>query len=253
MREDLKLIRLIEELEANSWPAHTQQALGAWRMRATLNVTKRANSVYTNGPMPEGGAWLDIVEEFYRRRSIPPCFYMSAASPAELDGILAARGYQRIFEGYTMTGSCRTALERLAETDRFAAEFAEEASSEWIDDFMRLEEFPPERYEGYVRIFSAIGPQKSFVRLRENGEVAALGTVVAERGWAGLCNIVVGAEHRGKGAAKALLRSLAGWALQIGAEQLYFQVLKDNLPALSLYRKLGFTPLFEHYYRIADQ
>ncbi|MDF2572921.1 MAG: acetyltransferase [Sporomusa sp.] len=252
MRGDIKRIQLIEELAANSWPAHIQQTLGSWRLRANMGVTKRANCVYASGSFPEYGKWMDVVEDFYRRRSLLPCFYISETSPAELDGILHSRGYRKAFECCTMVSSCSEVMARSAESDQFICEFAGEASSEWIYDFMRLEGYSSDRYEGYGHIFSAIGPKKSFVSLRDNGNLIALGTVVVERGWAGLSNIVVDAEHRGKGAATDLLRSLVNWSVCNGADQLYLQVLKDNSPALSLYRKHGFTPLFEHHYRLLD-
>ncbi|UFJ41074.1 GNAT family N-acetyltransferase [Brevibacillus humidisoli] len=252
MSGDTKLIRLIEELAANGWPAYIQQTLGAWRLRANMDVTKRANSVYTSGPFPEHGEWLDIVEDFYRRRSLSPCFHISETSPAELDGILDSAGYRKDSACFTMVASCGEVMDRSVESDLFTSEFAGEASSEWIHAFIRLEGYSPGRYEGYVHIFSMIGPKKAFVILREHGELIALGTAVVERGWAGLSNIVVAPEHRGKGAAIALLRSLADWSLRNGADQLYLQVLKDNSPALSLYRKMGFTPLYEYHYRLLD-
>jgi ribosomal protein S18 acetylase RimI-like enzyme len=250
---DIKLIRFIEELAANSWPAHIQQMLGSWRLRANMNITKRANSVYTNGAFPEHEEWLSVVEAFYRTQSLSPCFCISEASPIELEGILDSRGYRKIFECYAMIASCRKVLERTQESDQFIYEFAGEASDEWINDFMRLEGYSPDRYQGYHHIFSAITSPKAFVSLYDRGILIALGTAAVERGWAGLSNIVVDAEHRSKGAATALLRSLANWSLSHEADQFYLQVLKDNTPALSLYHKLGFTPLFEYHYRLLDE
>ena len=252
MEKDNKLVRFIEELAANSWPSYIQQTLGEWRLRANMDVTKRANSVYTGGVIPEYEGWMEVVQDFYRRRSLLPCFHISEASPAELDGILHSSGYHKIFECYTMIASCAEVLAHPAQFDQFTTEFTAEASSEWIHDFIRLEGYSPARYAGYVHIFSAIGPQKSFVSLRNNGKLIALATVVVERGWAGLSNIVVDAEHRGKGAATALLSSLVNWSLSSGADQLYLQVVKDNLPALSLYQKHGFSPLSEHHYRLLE-
>lgn len=252
MRKDIKLIQLIEELAANSWPAFIQQTLGTWRLRANMNVTKRANSVYTSGSFPEYGEWRDVVEDFYTRRSISPCFYISETSPAKLDSILDSIGYRKDFECYTMVSSCSEVMAHIKESDHFVSEFAGEASSRWIYEFMRLEGYSPDRYEGYAHIFSAIGPKKAFVSLYHKGKLIALGTAVVERGWAGLSNIVVDAEHRGKGAGTALLRSLVDWSFGNGADKLYLQVLKDNSSALSLYGKLEFTPLFEYHYRLLD-
>ncbi len=53
MGTDVRIVALIEELAANAWPAYTQQSYGAWKLRATFGTTKRANSVFTVGPMPE--------------------------------------------------------------------------------------------------------------------------------------------------------------------------------------------------------
>ncbi|QJW47917.1 GNAT family N-acetyltransferase [bacterium BFN5] len=253
MNGDITLIRFIEELAANSWPAHIQQRLGTWRLRANMNVTRRANSVYTNGAYPEHGEWLDVVEDFYRRQALAPCFCVSEASPIELEGILDSRGYSKIFECYVMIASCNKVLEQTRESDRFICELAGEASREWVDDFMRFEGYSSDRYQGYRHIFSAMPPQKAFASLYDQGILIACGTVVAERGWAGLSNIVVDQEHRGKGAASVLLHSLANWALSKGADQLYLQVLKENALALSLYHKLGFTPLFEYHYRLLEE
>ena len=102
VRGEIKLIRLIEELTANSWPSCIQQMLGEWRLRANRNVTKRSNSVYTCGSFPEYREWMEVVEDFYRRRSLLPCFHISEASPPELDGILDSSGYRKIFECYTI-------------------------------------------------------------------------------------------------------------------------------------------------------
>jgi GNAT superfamily N-acetyltransferase len=252
VREDIKLVRFIDELTANSWPSCIQQTLGEWRLRANLGVTKRANSVYTCGSFPEYGKWLEVVEDFYKRRSLLPCFFIGEASPAELDGILHSNGYRKMFECFTMVAACSDVMALATQVDRFTFEFAAEASREWIDDFMRLEGYSPDRYDGYVHIFSAIGPQKAFVSLRDSGKLIALGTVVVERGWVGWSNIVVDAKHRGQGVATALLRSLTKWSLRNGADQVYLQVLKNNLPALALYRRHGFSPLSENHYRLLE-
>lgn len=49
--------------------------------------------------------------------------------------------------------------------------------------------------------------------------------------------------YRGKGIGKALMRALAGIALQMGAQRLDWYVLEDNKAAESFYRRLGAAPL----------
>ncbi|WP_199620015.1 GNAT family N-acetyltransferase [Paenibacillus alkalitolerans] len=107
-----------------------------------------------------------------------------------------------------------------------------------------------DRYRAYVHIFSAIGPRKAFVTIKENGETAGLASVVAERGWAGIFNVVIDPVHRRKGAAQQLMRILAEWAASNGANEMYLQVVCANAPAVSLYRKLGFHAISKHHYRV---
>jgi N-acetylglutamate synthase len=247
---DVRMIHLLEELAANAWPAHVQQTLGKWRLRATFGITKRANSVFTVGPFPDHDEWIKVVEDFYQQRSIPACFYISDVSPVELDGMLEALGYGKVDECYMMAAKSSDCIERVDHDSRFTCRFASEADDEWIRDFIRFENFAPERHHGYAHIFSAIRPEKTFARICENGETVGLGTVVVERGWACLSNIVVAPAHRRRGIGVQLVGSLAGWARANGANGLYLQVVKENLAAVNVYTKLGFVPVSGHHYRI---
>lgn len=80
--------------------------------------------------------------------------------------------------------------------------------------------------------------------------LTALGTVSVIDGYGGLSNIVVAEEHRGKGAGTQVIRVLTEWAKNNGAERMFLQVMKENLAAVSLYEKIGFSPISEHHYRI---
>lgn len=250
MGTDVRIVALIEELAANAWPAYTQQSYGAWKLRATFGTTKRANSVFTVGPMPEDADWLRRIERFYQRRGLPVCFYVSDVSPDGLDAELAGQGYRLKMDCSLMLGRTGEVLERVTDGGRFTFDCAEEANDAWIHDFMRLEAFPQERFAGYRHIFSAVGPEKSFVRVLEDGATVGLGTVVAERGFAGISNIIVDPKHRRKGIAQQLLRALAVWAQEHEADRLYLQVIDDNAPAVTLYRQLGFDRISGHRYWI---
>ncbi len=80
--------------------------------------------------------------------------------------------------------------------------------------------------------------------------LTALGTVSVIDGYGGLSNIVVAEEHRGKGAGNQVIRVLTEWAKNNGAERMFLQVMKENLAAVSLYEKIGFSPISEHHNRI---
>ncbi|HZG56747.1 GNAT family N-acetyltransferase [Paenibacillus sp.] len=242
-------VRLLEELAANAWAPYTSQALGAWRLRATFGVTMRANSVWTVGDVPEGD-WLAAAETFYRRRGLPSCFFVSDGTPDGVDDALAAAGYEKRFPCFLMTGAADETLRRASENGRFEVVLEEEADDAWIADFIRLEGFEPARAAAYRHIFGAIGPPKAFARLTTpDGATAALATVVAERGYAGVSNVIVAPDRRRQGAAERLMGALAAWAKAQGAVTLWLQVVEDNAPALALYRKLGFEPRSRFHYR----
>jgi GNAT superfamily N-acetyltransferase len=134
-------------------------------------------------------------------------------------------------------------------TDSYPIILDEAFNTAWLDDFLRLEQFPVDRKLAYPQIFSGIGPRTCYLRLCENGEVVGLGTAVLERGWAGFTNIVTSPQHRRKGIGARLIQALAQWSSLHGAERLYLQVLQDNTAAIQLYSKLGFSHAFNYHYR----
>ena len=54
-------IQQVETLAANAWPAAEVQDLDGWRLRHTVGVTRRANSVWPNAT-EDGLAVLDKVD-----------------------------------------------------------------------------------------------------------------------------------------------------------------------------------------------
>ncbi|MFT0804118.1 GNAT family N-acetyltransferase [Bacillus swezeyi] len=250
MKTETEFVHLIEKLAVNAWPSYIQQVVGQWKVRATFGVTKRANSVHAIGSIPKNQNWLQIIEQFYKEKSISPCFYISEISPMELDRLLEAKGYKKLDEFLVMTASCSSILKNVDLENRFTINSTSEVVDKWIDDFISLEGFPPQRYQAYSYIFSAIKFKKNFVSIYEEGKIVGLGTVVVEQGWGCISNIVVDQNHRRKGIAAQLIRHLSEWAYVNKAHHIYLQVLKENKPAIGLYNKLGFIPISKNHYRM---
>jgi ribosomal protein S18 acetylase RimI-like enzyme len=247
--ERLALMQMLDELAANAWPALVSQQLEGWRMRATNNVTRRANSVLTNGIMPSYGGWLDEITDFYRRRSLPVRFQVSDAPPGELSLLLDRLGYTAEAHTSVQIANCAEVLERsvpLARYDIVAYDSLEDA---WLDSFLELEGIGEEKKETYRLIMSRIGPRARYVQACVGSKVAGIGMAVSERGWSGLFNIATGTEYRRRGIGGQVVRALAEWSLQTGAQKLYLQVMLNNTAALSLYGRLGFAHLYGYHYR----
>jgi ribosomal protein S18 acetylase RimI-like enzyme len=259
-----ELIDEIEQLAVHIWPAEHTETLGAWILRASGGVTRRANSVFTFRDSPKNIDWLHQIESFYKSHELPVYFHVSAASPADLDVKLDELGYHKEAATMVMTAGAEEALELsnlksgqkaegevtsicLASTDDAWLDAA--AKGNWLSHFMRLEKFSDERAAFYSGLIERISPVKGFVQLQVNGETAAVGTAVVENGWAGLTNVVVGEQYRGQGISYKLMQALVEFSLEQGASKLYLQVTADNAIAIRSYTNLGFSPLYGYHYR----
>lgn len=242
-------IRFLDELAANARPARIQQSLEGWRLRAADGITRRANSVLTNAPMPSFSDWFEMVEDFYRRHGLPGRYQISPASPPELDALLESRGYRSVSNTSVMVGTVQGVLERVESLPAFAVSIDERVSEDWVDKFLAAEGYPDEQGPLYLQSFSAMGPRAAFGVAREGAKAVGVGICVAERGWAGLFSIVTLMDYRRRGIGREIVRSLLVWARGMGAEQVYLQVVAGNAPAVSLYVQLGFVPLYSYHYR----
>lgn len=90
-----------------------------------------------------------------------------------------------------------------------------------------------------------------YARAMSGDDVVAVGRAVADAGWAGVFGMATLPEARGRGAAHSVLAALADWAGVHGADRMYLQVERDNVPALRLYERAGFTEVCGYHYRTA--
>jgi ribosomal protein S18 acetylase RimI-like enzyme len=121
-------------------------------------------------------------------------------------------------------------------------------SEMWFKAYTSASEYSQESLPIRQGILSRIGPQANFVLLEADGEVAATGLGVVERGWMGVFCVVTFSEFRRQGLALQVMHILAEWGKTAGAEQVYLQVMENNPPALGLYDKLGFEKFYEYWY-----
>jgi ribosomal protein S18 acetylase RimI-like enzyme len=246
------LIRQLEEMAANTWPAEVTQEMDGWILRAAGGYSLRANSVLALGPLPSHPQWLEEVEDFYFRRSLPVLFHVSPASDPRLEPLLEERGYGKLLSVSLHVAETRQIL-RMTEQAEKSAELTVHSAplpdQEWMDVYMQYEEFPPERRAFSERLCAAKGPRAAYLLVRVKDRPAGLATVVTERGWTGLTNVVTGPDFRRMGVARALLCAAAEWSESMGAGKMYLQVEDKNKPALGLYAKAGFRKLYGYHYR----
>ena len=241
-----RLIRHLEELAANAWPAGVVQIVDGWRLRFNWGVTRRANSVWPNEatgrfPLEEN---LAVVEEFYARWGGPARYQICpAARPDNLDTILARRGY--ITDALTAVQSAPLAavLARTEPNPGYTVAVADTFDERWFDTYCQAEGVDTQAAEARRAILQRIGPRSGYALLQLDGEPAAIGLAVAEQGWSGLFSMVTRPEFRRRGAATATLHALARWSQRHQATNIYLQVMENNGAALTLYERAGFETL----------
>jgi ribosomal protein S18 acetylase RimI-like enzyme len=125
-----------------------------------------------------------------------------------------------------------------------------EFSEAWLENYIRLNGVNDFNRAVLRRMLQQIVPLHGLIALREGDRVVACGMGVVEDGWIGLFDIGVDSECRGRGYGKKLIRKLLRFGRDNGAERAYLQVVIDNVPALKLYKKLGFVEEYSYWYRM---
>lgn len=249
-------ILMLETLAAHAWPAAEVEPCDGWQLRSTQGVTRRANSVWPNSN--DGALALETklahAERFYTERNLPVRFQIcDVMQPAELDDVLAARGYALEAPTFVQIAPLRTLLERLPSLRHYPAfevEVSEEFDAAWFDLYCTAEQIGGRAAAVRRSILERIAPLHGFVTLYADSIPAAVGLGVVEEGWLGIFSMATLPAFRRRGAARAILRTLAVWAQLYDAHSSYLQVMEENLPAQRLYASAGFRTAYRYYYRV---
>jgi len=255
---------VLDELAANAMPAATVWHLDGWVLRHTPEVPmRRANSVLTlaAGAMLDLDDRLDIAEHLYRSAGRPTRLQVGpTAAPDGLDDALAARGYEVEAPVDVCTAPTSTVRAACAVPGKQPADVPDAHTVErhpfpderWVAAWRDCDtsDRPVELYaDAYGALLRRVGPD--VLALAAPGVGVALG--VRERGWVGVFSMKTHPAHRRRGVAQTLLRELARWGEEGGADRMYLQVETNNDAARGLYEHAGFTRHHGYWYRRAPE
>ncbi|GAB3812324.1 GNAT family N-acetyltransferase [Tessaracoccus terricola] len=257
-------VRLTDALVAGWRPLQRFEVAGFALFRSG-GVTKRANSAVALDAPEDAEALLEAigrVEQLCEMAGDKACFrIMSTHGPAQLDALLAGRGYTVAGQSTILSLSLTGAREFVPHT---SAEIrAGELDDDWFDAAWHLAPREGEGAREATRSIMAATPAVQ-VMLRPAGAEAAEPDEVVAVGRAALAEvgklsvavlnvITVAPEHRRQGLGRAVSETLLAVAAAHGVERVLLEVERDNAPAIALYRGLGFEPLGEYHYRVAGQ
>jgi ribosomal protein S18 acetylase RimI-like enzyme len=242
------MIRTIEELSMNAWPAIQSMLYDGWVLRSADGYTKRANSVY---PLYPSEINLDekikFCASFYRTRGLPAVFKMTQAStPADLDSRLDALGYHTDSPTSVQTLD----LKQMNSEEPTDVDLTSDDTEAWHESFARMNNVGSDHRATHENILRAIMPDRCYASISMDGNIIGCGLSVLQAGYLGIFDIVVDLDHRGHGHGTHLMQALLAWGKRAGANASYLQVMCNNQPALRLYEKLGFLEKYQYWYRI---
>ena len=98
----------------------------------------------------------------------------------------------------------------------------------------------PEHRTAHEDILRAIQPEKCCAVVYTGNRIIGCGLGVLQSNYLGIFDVVIDPDHRGQGIGTNLMLALLAWGQGRGADLAYLQVMHDNGPAMSLYKKIGF-------------
>ncbi|MFC6023577.1 GNAT family N-acetyltransferase, partial [Plantactinospora solaniradicis] len=238
----------LDDLMHQGWPALASLAIDGWLVRLSQGVTQRANSVLpVSSPQDLVGA-LERVELLYRGEGLRPIFQISpAAQPAELDAILAARGYELRSPTLVQVARIDDVLHQLPTSDVSVA-VDNAPDEEWLDLWWSIDGRGDADARAVARRLLVAGPAL-YASIRDGAGAAAVGRLALVDGWGGIYCMAVREDARRRGYAKAVLRALLERASKRGIQGIWLQVVADNHAARALYERSGFTRASSYHYR----
>jgi GNAT superfamily N-acetyltransferase len=239
--------RRIEDLLLNATQPLDQLQYDGWLLRFSRDDAKRSRSVNpiygSSRPLSEKIAHC---ESLYAQRGMPALFRLTPfAKPPDLDQALAERGYEQVETSLVMYADLHGPLPNVRADLRFERPHL----SKWLDLAAVMRGLSPQRKQAeYERLFEGTLP--GFAVLAFLGDTpVACGLTIVEEDYAGLFDICTPGDYRNQGIATALCAHLMQTARLHGADRCWLSVVVDNASALRVYEKLGFSPVFEYWYR----
>jgi GNAT superfamily N-acetyltransferase len=247
-----ELVRSLQERAAQAFPGIVLDHLDGWWLRYG-----DGSAWWTSSVLPHSDAMpadlpgrIRSVEDFYASHGTCARFQISpGACPAGLDDALAERGYR--FDAPISLQSAPTAevIDRIPPNGpRIRVD--DQPTDAWFDTWLAVHGTGGEPGPEWDMLHRVTAPS-AYVSVLSGDGVIAVGRAVTEAGWAGVFGMATLGYARGRGAAREVLTTLAGWAADQGAGHMYLQVESDNTTARRLYERAGFTELCRYHYRTA--
>ena len=246
--QQLNQIQTLEELSLNALPCLQQVFYDGWVLRFAEGYTKRANSVTPLYPSSQ-----DLIlkikrcEKIYRDFKLKSIFRLSNTPQLEiLDRTLEQLGYQKHDH---VSVQIKNINDSGINNNELFPTIAYEISQEWLDHYVHAVNLPIQHWNTLSTMLEIIPNSTCYAWLKDRHRFCSCGLGVLENNYLGLFFIATAIKQRGKGYAQQLISAILDWGKHNGATQAYVQVETKNQSAINLYRQLGFTEIYQYFYR----
>lgn len=227
-----------------AFPAFVEERRNGCVFRAAGGVNYRNSSVTVLDPSAFDLHWLlEQTVSFSNAHQIEPVLRVPQLWP-EFEEALVAQGWE-LFRSCTVMDRSLAGEEREEGGSLFHVDYGR-----WLDFQLSSRPLKPETAQIMTEIFSMLPESAERLMWREEGEELGGALLLYDEGYCALMNMLVATSARGKGVGKRFLAGMFAHAAARGAHTMWLQVLLDNAPAVSTYRRAGLKTVYEYsYYR----
>lgn len=253
-RIDRRLLALVEDAALNASAPPEQRWLDGWLLRLSPGKAKRARCIHAIavGELPLDDRLARAVAA-YDAAGLPVCMRITPfTQPADLDALLAARGWAAIDDTRVML--CTTLEAPGADTPLPPGWAWRALQGVAFAEVVGALRGSPAAHNAALtrRLQAAVVPFDALAIVDARGEVVACAQAAREDDRVGLYDVVTAPGARRRGLARALCTRLLARAHAAGARVAHLQVDAANPAARALYATLGFVDAYSYHYRVRE-
>lgn len=249
-------ITWVEQAVLNASAAGDELERHGWLLRTAPVPSKRARCVYVLAPAElELRAQIDDCSQWYAKQGQPFIVRLSSQCPVpDMDAYLISLGFEEASRAQAMLGTITLPSVKPRSPDAASLSCSEMSADAF---FNRLVQWTgrsdSDAADRYAKARQERDVHTSWITLRNaQGQDVGVGSLIYDNGLAGIYDLCIDPAYRRQGYGEAMVLQLLTLAQRREpGVQPYLLVEQSNTPAVALYKKLGFTPLYEYWFRCA--
>lgn len=251
---EIDKIRLIESMTDRGWPPAVHRPMAGWTLRQSrVGPNTRPNSALP--PLDSEPSHEQVLTDlrevmsFYRRHDSPYLNVQIVNGHGEpFEAELKKLHYRAHEPSEVLTGDLAAAVSATESINDDGASVELAAAEEWLSKWAAASGSNRQQISDLESALRRIQDPAAYAVLYSAGEIAGVGRAVRTGRWVGIFNMFVAPAARGRRFAALILRRLAAWGVEVGADTIYLQVDAENVAALNAYRRAGLHSAYRYHY-----